>query len=259
MIKLNPIKEYLKTLKTNYFICDIKYTKKESTCLDNLKIVKAKTFNYYGNIENLDDKKLNEFIKNFTLCKEDSAEVIIFNNIVHKLSNKICKAYNTKHCWITIRATLPNSTFDTPRWHKDGIYFFNEDNFNEDTPLISLKKNSKIQSKFITVLKGPGTLFIKNSKKINDIYEEYRNKRRKLSPTQFKNIKLENEHRTELANALKDIHDLNQLEKNKGLIFLAGGKDALLHSEPKMDMPRIFISILPGTEEEIAGLKRRRI
>lgn len=59
----------------------------------------------------------------------------------------------------------------------------------------------------------------------------------------------------ELANALKDF---NQLEKNKGLIFLAGREDALLHSEPKMDLPRIFISILPGTEEEIAGLKKWR-
>lgn len=189
MIKLIPIKKYLKELKTNYFICDIKYTKKELAYLDNLKILKAKTFNYYGNINNLDDAKLNEFIKNITDCKEDCRDTIIFNNIIHKLSNKVCKAYNTKHCWITIRATLPNSTFDTPRWHKDGIYFFKENSFNEGENLIPLKKDDKIQSKFITVLKGPGTLFIKNNKKINNIYEEYKNKRRRLSPTQFENKK----------------------------------------------------------------------
>ena len=63
MFKLTPIKKYVKELKTNYFTCDIKYNKKELKCLNDLKIIKSASFNYYGSIDKLDDIELNKFIK----------------------------------------------------------------------------------------------------------------------------------------------------------------------------------------------------
>ncbi len=34
-------------------------------------------------------------------------------------------------------------------------------------------------------------------------------------------------------------------------IYLVGDKDAAIHSEPKKDIPRIFISVLTGSQSQI--------
>jgi hypothetical protein len=150
---------------------------------------------------------------------------------------------------MTIRCTLPNSGFDIPRWHKDGNYF---------------SDSYRIQSKFVTVLKGPRTLFIKKSAKINNIYEKIfekkRNEYNKLVIQNY-NEKIENKYRKILACKLKDVK-INQLKSNKGLIFLSGSpkdklENGLLHSEPKQEQPRIFISILPSSKSEILSLQKK--
>jgi len=50
-----------------------------------------------------------------------------------------------------------------------------------------------------------------------------------------------------------------QVENDEGLIFFTGSStvNGALHSEPKVDAPRMFISILPSTEENIMALKKR--
>jgi hypothetical protein len=61
-----------------------------------------------------------------------------------------------------------------------------------------------------------------------------------------------------LANKLKFVK-YDQLGANKGLIISSSYgpiKNGLIHSEPKCDVPRIFISILPGSEIEIKKLKK---
>ena len=67
------------------------------------------------------------------------------------------------HFWISIRSSILNNKFDIPRWHYDGFYFSNVDN----------------QAKFAFVLKGPGTLFIKKSKKVIESYNKIQDKYRK--------------------------------------------------------------------------------
>ena len=49
----------------------------------------------------------------------------------------------------------------------------------------------------------------------------------------------------------------NKVPDNKGLIFEVGSKNAVIHSEPPIEQERIFISILPGTFEQISELKKR--
>jgi hypothetical protein len=245
MIKTTLIKKYLKEIPKNYLIFDIKYTQKELDYLQNLIITKQSTFDHFGNIDLLNDNELNDFI--IKISNEEN--INIFNNIIHKIANKITKAYNTKYCWITIRATLPSTSFDIPRWHIDGDFFTGSNN---------------IQSKFVTVLKGPGTLFIKKSNKINNIYEKITNKKYneydKLS-IKIYNKEIENKYQKILADKFKDIR-CNQLKINQGLIFLVGSirnklYDGLLHSEPKIDESRLFISIITGTESEITNLQKR--
>lgn len=266
MIKTSIIKKYLKEFPKNYLTFDIKYTKKESEYLDNFNITKWSTFNHYGNIDKLDDNKLDEFLTNIG----NNQNINILNKIIHKLTNRITKAYQTKYCWLTIRVTLPHDGFNIPRWHKDGRFF----------------KSDRNQTKFVTVLKGPGTLFIKRSKKVNEIYEKYRAKKfneyDNLKEKTMINNDIENKYRKILANKFSPKNfKHNQLGSRKGLIFLTGSpndnlKNGLLHSEPcqsKIDKlhpdikymnepcqstPRIFISILPGSESEILELQNKR-
>jgi hypothetical protein len=246
MIKKSIIKEYLKKLPKNYLTFDIKYTKKESDYLNNFNIKNNSTFDHYGNIDQLDNIKLNDFLNKIG----DNQNINIINKIIHKLTNKITESYNTKYCWMTIRVSLPHHYFDIPRWHKDGNFF------NSET----------VQSKFVTILKGPGTLFIKESKKVNEIYNKNNEKIKKCyiknKITKMLDNEIENKYRKILAKKLKNVKQ-NQLGPTQGLIFLVGNnknKDliGLMHSEPKNDTPRIFISILPGSETEIMDLHQKR-
>ena len=233
------IRKYLKDPKQNYLTFSIKYTKKESEYLDNLNISKWSTFDHFGNIDNLDDGKLNNFLNDIG----DNQNIEIINKIIHKIAKKITSAYQTNYCWMTIRVTLPTTSYDDPRWHKDSNFF----------------KDPNVEStKFLTVLKGPGTLFIKKSKKVNELYYkilmEKFDKYKKLDISY--NRETEEKYRKLFINKFKDFKH-NQVKTRDGLIFFTGThkdklKNGLLHSEPKKDVPRFFISILPGTESQIA-------
>ena len=244
MIKTSIIKKYLKELPKNYLTFNIKYSKKELDYLDNFNITKESTYDHYGNIDILDEKKLIEFLTN--IGNNDNLNII--SNIILKIANKITDAYETKYCWLTIRVTLPNHDYDIPRWHKDGNFF----------------KSDKYLSKFATVLKGHGTLFIKKSKKVDEIYdknnEEELKSYKKLGIKTYNN-EIENKYRKILKNKLKNFKS-NQVKPNQGLIFLVGTDKnndlhGLLHSEPKITEPRIFISILSGTKTQIMELQKR--
>ena len=156
-----------------------------------------------------------------------------------------------EHFWISIRASTPNKSFNIPRWRYDGFYFSNIDT----------------QPKFAFVLKGPGTLFIKSSKKVIESYNKIQDKSRKelreilkkdkINLTNHKaklevQIKNNQKYRPKFAKELSK-YKVSQLKNNQGVIFW-GGKDIkynALHSEPKFDAPRLFISILPSTKEMI--------
>jgi hypothetical protein len=247
MIKTSIIKKYLKEIPKNYLTFDIKYTKKESEYLDNFNITTESSFDHYGNVDKLDDKKLNDFLTKIG----NNDNINILSKIINKLADKVTSSYETIFCWLTIRVTLPHYYFDIPRWHKDGKFFRDSD---------------RNQTKFITILKGPGTLFIKKSKIVDDIYNKIDEKELKsyknLKVKTIFNEKIENKYRKILANKFKNFKH-NQLKSNQGLIFLVGqdknnNLHGLLHSEPKNDAPRIFISILPGSETEIMELQNKR-
>ncbi len=136
------------------------------------------------------------------------------------------------------------------RWtrHKDGQYpgFTPEDN----------------PSKFITVLKGPGTFAIKQTKEVDEIYKktidaEYSKVdkligKKKLTDKEKMDIsnKVNDEFRPKYAKALSKFK-ITQTTNNQAILFYT---KSTLHSEPKMNGPRLFISIMPGTKANIEGL-----
>ena len=199
------IKKYLKDPKKNYLTFGIKYTKKESDYLDNFNITNGANFDHYGNIDNLDDNKLNNFLNDIG----NNQNIDIINKIIHKIVKKITSAYQTKYCWMTIRVTLPTTAYDEPRWHKDSNFF----------------KDPNVEStKFLTVLKGPGTLFIKKSKKMNELYYKILMEKfeeiKKLGNIGY-NREIQEKYKKIFITKFKDFKH-HQVKTRDGLIFFTG-------------------------------------
>jgi hypothetical protein len=232
------INNYLNSNKFDFKIFSIKYNKIMKEVINCLDIKNDSIFKHFGSIKEM--QNLNLFLSelgNNTLNDIKQIEKIIISII-----KKVLKGYKKTHFWIDIRVTLPNSNFDIPRWHKDGTFFSTETH----------------SSKFVTVLKGPGTLLIKGTKKINQIYNEILiEKRKEINKNQQL---IENKYRPIIAAKLAN-EKIVKLKNTQGVIFFAGNPNdiAALHSEPPIDTPRLFISILPSTETNIKELKQRWI
>ena len=153
-----------------------------------------------------------------------------------------------KYFWLAIRISPPNNHFDIPRWHKDGTFFTGD-------------KNELSSVKFITTLKGPGTLLIKSTTQINNIYNKLLEKKFKEMDkykTIEKKIKIDDNFRPIFAKKFSK-EKIIQVKNNQGVLFYTGNPEnnAALHSEPKFDKSRIFISILPGSYNDIKELQKR--
>ncbi len=225
----NNITSFVDSQKS-YQIFNIDYTQKEINCIKSFNIENFGNYNSYNTLNNLE-----QFIKNIGKNSDDDIVTII--DIINKLLDTILKAYNTDSYWISIRIESKTTFFDIPRWHCDGFYHSNRD---------------KIQTKFITTLRGPTTLVLDTTKEEKEHFYtlEYKDKfilddsdldikRRKYISENIRGTKID-------------------LSNNNGVIFVAGDKDkCLIHSEPKYDDNRIFISILPGSKKEIGELSER--
>lgn len=225
------IREHIRSEKS-YQIFDIKYSDKEKKYIKKFKIEKGGNFISFNNLDNLEI-----FINNIGDNSDRAKRYLI--KIIKKILKKILKAYKTEYYWIAIRIKLPSPFFDIPRWHCDKYYFSSKD---------------KLQQKFITTLKGPSTLLIDTTDDEKKYFFEL--KKDDLDVFELKSDEFDEKERKYIDENIKG--KKIQLTNSQGLIFAAGDKDkCLIHSEPKQDDNRIFISILPGTKDEIEELKNK--
>ena len=199
------------------------------------------------------------------------------------------------HYLLTIRAQKATSEFDRPRWHVDRRFF--------EDPSLSLSSSSLSDSdsdlenrvkgngkqrkasawKVATALIGPGTLFLRDSKRGLQLQKSIE---RELKMEQKKkgHYAVDEEHvcrtlrclgcaemadavRVKLAEAVeREGMDVVQMGRGEVSVFRADGvgggggdgdgKDvAAMHSEPPMNEgDRIFIHVVPGTEVEVRRL-----
>ena len=239
------MEKYIQSSNHDFKIFKLDYTKEELDCLSSLNIIKEDIFKHMGSIDTMTD--IHKFLKK--CINNDKKQISMLETIIMRLLMLVLKSFKTKYYWMDIRITLPNNKFDIPRWHKDGRYF---------------RKSDKQSPKFGTTLVGPGTLFIKNTKKISKLHNYIRdlifndvNKLENKSNSEMVNI--HNKYRPFFAKELKKMKII-QVKNNEGVIFypqlLLNSTEGALHSEPKMNTPRIFISILPGNETDINELKK---
>lgn len=239
------IKNYLKSTHTDFKRFKMNYDKKEINQINTFnlnKLTNHASFSYFGSYEKLTNIK--PFLSE--LGENDVKLVGLMEKLIIKIIKRVLSGYNMKHFWIDIRASPPNNAFDIPRWHKDGSYF---------------NPNEQLTSKYITVLKGPGTLLIKGTKRVNTIYNEHNQKNKNeihTNTTIEDQIKICEKYRPILAKALSE-EKIIQLKNNQGVVLYAGipADKCAIHSEPKIDNYRLFISILPGSEENITRLQKK--
>jgi hypothetical protein len=242
--KSKIITEYLDSNKYDFFIFDIDYTVNEQKIINDFEIKNPNNYGHYGSLEDIKDLKiyLTDIGSNTKTCINGMEKLII------RLIKKVLLGYKMKYFWLAIRISSPNNHFDIPRWHKDGTFFTGDNDLG--------------CFKFITTLKGPGTLLIKSTKKNNKIYneilEEQFTEMSKYKTIQEK-IKIGDTFRPILAKKFSKEKYI-QAKNNEGILFYTGipHDNAALHSEPKMNTSRIFISILPSSYENIKDLQKRR-
>lgn len=161
MLSISNIKNYLKNKDSSFKLFDIKYIKQEKNTIDNFKIDKMCHFSYYGKFDNniilvnyYDNMDLLTFITQ--IGNNNISDINIIITIIYKLLDKVTKGYQNKYVWFTIRISLPHDEYNIPRWHTDGF---------------------ENLSKFITILKGSGTLLIddKDTKSINTFFDIQKN------------------------------------------------------------------------------------
>ena len=256
-MKLDTTKmnKYLNSKKYDFRLFNMAYTDNERKTINDFVLDKTKYYEHFGDFESL--KSLDNIKSYLSQTGTNSPSSISkIEKIILNIIKKVLKAYKLNHFWISMRATLPNHDFDIPRWHKDGNYFSND-------------PTSLNNAKFATVLKGPGTLLIKSTKQVNAIRDKILKKEQKDFVTnqhkyvtrdeQIKfSIELSEKYRSIYAQKLAK-QKIVQVKNSQGVIFYNGDPfdNSALHSEPKIDQPRLFISILPSTEINIKTLQQR--
>jgi hypothetical protein len=217
------ISEYLSKPDKAYKRFEVDISDKLKNAVDKFDIQEPNTFDHYGYSDKIDLEKLDKFL--LDLGQNDKESLIIIQKFIVKLLKKVCDGYDKDSAWLKIGVSLPHHSFDIPRWHTDGRFFE--------------KVEGEFQSKFVMVIKGPGTLFCDPNKEIRKKFFDAFIGRADMNK------------RLELQEILKS-EKVIQMPNNQGAIFLVGDQNySAIHSEPPMTEPRIFISILPGTNKQI--------
>jgi hypothetical protein len=228
-----------------YEFMHIDLTHEERDLNQDLIIENEKNYSHYGKYSDLDSTELYEYIERIGDNKREVIDSVHRSvlKIVDQFSRHYSKINPTADAaWITIRAFKPNEDYKVPRWHQDGRFFDTE----YDT------------HKFATVLTGPSTLIATIPLSEYDEFKKVRAANRSKTPfdSHEEDWKYEREVigpklQEFISNSFISVPD------NYGLIFVTGSREGAIHSEPDITTKRLFMSILPGTQQQITQWHER--
>lgn len=199
-----------------FYHFDLSLTSHQITALQNLQIERTAHYDNYGDLQNL-PMETNDFIT--SLGQNYNCANAISTLIVAIVRGMLTKC-NQEKAWVTLRAFEPNPIFIKPRWHTDGYYYSPQEGE---------------QHKIAITLKGPATLFAQLPQENRIVF-----------------------NRLQLADNQEDIDILmksvpiSTAKPYEGTIFIVGAEYAAIHSEPNINEPRLFLSVLPGNAAQIA-------
>lgn len=198
-------------------------------------------FSVFGSMEMFEEK----FACYLSQLGRNELEVVTHAaKIMAKLSQRVLEHFEQSCGWFCLRPTLPNDLFKIPRWHRDGYFY---------------SPYQDPQAKAVMVLKGPRTLFYEASAAQRAAMEEFDKSAPPLTPRMTKLdefLKYQDTVRVQLDKHVFDRSQAVVAPYGVGTLFTVGAHGAV-HSEPHMNEPRLFLSVLPGTPEQIAELQAR--
>lgn len=157
--------------------------------------------------------------------------------------------------WITIRATTPTKDFDMRRWHIDDVFFAPE--FSHLTsPQYGRAKHNRNDWKLCATLLGPSTVFLRDNKSALRILSKAKDEARKNHDHRCTGMRClgcstySDALRADLSTLLSS-HDEVVPPPHAVAVFRTGHKSGAVHSEPRCHVDRVFVNVVPGTEEEL--------
>ncbi len=221
---------------------DLGLTEENKQFLQDLNVGSQKSYDNFGHLEDTEQEHV-EFFKSMGNDQDQAqSAATIISNMIRSSLQKL----EAETAWISIRAFKSDDAYNVPRWHTDGYYYL---------------PYSGSQRKVATALKGPGTLFCKVSEDVRAKIDQIQSEPfRGLTEKEVKSLtKAELEamtkrSRMKLAELLEN-HPIVQLPAGEGMLWIVGDQHlAAVHSEPPIHEDRLFISILPGTHDQIKEL-----
>lgn len=222
------------------------YKNSHAVLCDSINLRKSSSWMYCGPLLPLSDPQLPSSYHEWhkaTINGSLTASLLSF----FSFANSFLLAAGINHYWLTIRATTPTTEYNEPRWHTDEDFFQGE-------------KMVRTQWKLVTTLLGPGTLFLEDDKSARAVETK---------------VKLDSqmEHKDHLctsfnclgcatasANVRHRLADhfrqdkVIQATNGDCCFFRIGQEQGAVHSEPPQDCDRVFVNIVPGTEDELQEL-----
>lgn len=224
---------------TTFASFDLGLSQDEMQQLQNLTINATRAINNYGHLDTLESETV-VFLKKLGNSDEDAhiASKVISNIVMRDISST-----DNETAWVSLRAFTPNESYDLPRWHTDGAFYRSTEN---------------VCYKRAYALKGASTLFLQVPDDVRAQFFNIQSKTyagmtyaeiKSLSKRELDALMLPN--RIRLAELLAGYH-VYTAPANTGTIFVTGGRNrGAIHSEPPMHENRLFMSVVPGTPEQI--------
>jgi hypothetical protein len=226
-----------------FIIYDLGLTNTEKEYLSLLKINSCAEYSHFGSTQAL-CLEVKDFVAGLGNDVETSVRV---SELIEKCVKVSLAASGKEAAWVTLRASVPNKEFDSPRWHTDGYFY---------------APYKGQQYKIAMVLKGPQTLFYSLPNKDRKWFNEVQRSHQLIyhkdgSIDQEGTFKATFKTRKLLADSL-DKKNIVSGAFGQGVIFAVGGDDvAAVHSEPPIQEERLFLSIVPGSPLQIQELQQR--
>lgn len=220
-----------------FVIFDLALPQEDIDCFKKLKIKSTITYDSYDNYGDL--AKLECGLKVFLQSLSNENEILEkASKLIMKIVTQTLIGCEQESAWVSLRASTKTDEFDLPRWHTDG-YFYN--------PFFA--EQNKEQYKIVLALKGPGTLLYPQVL-FNNLPSTIQKDFHLLSMSEEAFTK---DNRMALAKML-DMSNAVSAKLNYATIFIVGADYAAIHSEPLTHEDRFFLSILPGSKEQILEL-----
>lgn len=221
---------------------DVGLTPEEKRSIAEVNIEKRlPPFDYYGPVNEDLVKILTAY---FSELGENSEEVVTdISKLVTRVAETTIQDFDKESAWVTVRVSLPDDGFNVPRWHADGAYF---------KPAGAKDKTYKL----VMTLKGAQTRFGEktDAEKFEQLMAES-SKNDELNGGDAEIFEQEDIRiRKELDSIIRETHPVKDGE---AVYFLVGDENAKIHSEPPIGSPRIFMSVVAGSSDQVDGLKAR--